>query len=516
MTHTTSTQAWQRLTQLAATDGTATINELLTDPSRLQRFSVSASGIYADLSKQRITDAVLSALINLAEETDVRSAAAAMAEGATVNTSEGRPAAHMAIRRDPPALNEAFDTEVDTSFERMAAISDAMRQGSWQGVTGEAITDVINIGIGGSDLGPKMVCTALREFADGPRCHFIANVDGAEINGLLRELQPATTAVIISSKTFTTQETLRNAETAMAWLKQGLDLDNPATTPHVIAVTASPDNAMQYGVPAHQIVLFPTSIGGRYSLWSAIGLAIAIQIGFDHFRALLAGAATMDQHFLTAPLAQNMPVLMALTGIWNHNFLGMDSQAVIPYCERLRLFVDHLQQMDMESNGKSATATGETVDTDTGPIIWGQTGTNGQHAFFQLLHQGTRATPVDFIGCIEDPLSHPEHHRLLLANMVAQSEALMLGRASDDAHRHYPGNRPSTTLLLDRLDPATLGALVALYEQKVFVQAAIWQINPFDQWGVELGKELATEILTGDAEHDPSTTALLEKTGLNS
>ena len=344
--------------------------------------------------------------------------------------------------------------------------------------------------------------------------HFISNVDGAEIYSLLKTLNPHTTLVAIASKTFTTQETLLNAKTALTWLGEGLGIEQVEASPHVVALTANAANAETYGVASERVLPFEEWVGGRYSLWSSIGFGVACAIGADAFTELLQGAHELDKHFAEAPLNQNMPVLMALIGIWNINFLNYPTLAVIPYCERLGLLSAYLQQLDMESNGKSTLLDSTPASTATGPIVWGQTGTNGQHAFFQLMHQGTHTIPVEFIGALRDTLSDPTHHRTLLVNMIAQASALMSGKSApeNEAYRDYPGDKPSTTILMEQLTPATLGALIALYEHKVFVQGALWGINSFDQWGVELGKKLTNELLPKDADltqFDPSTQALM-------
>lgn len=507
------TPSWSRLSELAATACEINISSLIDKP-RLDRYSLTVDQLYADFSKHLVTDEILESLTTLAVDTDVIGKAVSMRAGQKINVTENRAVLHTALR-SPESAPSDFVNHAQSQNERMGEMSDAIRQGKWRGQTDKLFTDVINIGIGGSDLGPKMVCEALREFADGPNVHFISNVDGAEILSLLKQLNAESTLFVICSKTFTTAETMLNASTAMKWLSDQLGIDEPASSKHCIAITASPDTAGDFGVPDRQILTFDETVGGRYSLWSTLGFSISLAAGQEHFQALLDGAAVMDDHFTTAPPEENLPLTLALLGIWYNNFLGAQSQAVIPYCERLSLFVDYLQQMDMESNGKSTSVTDTTVDYETGPIIWGQTGTNGQHAFFQLLHQGTKLVPIDFIGTVTDRLSNPEHHRMLNANMIAQAEALMLGRSSDDPHRHYAGNRPSTVLLLDELTPKTLGMLIALYEHKVFCQGVIWSINSFDQWGVELGKVLTNGILEGSTDHDASTNRLLKKTGLN-
>ena len=505
-----TTAAWQKLTELSQKLGGLKIADLVGDNSRLADYALSTCGLYVDYSKHLVDDEVKAALLELARSCDVQDKARDAFTGKVVNPTEGRAALHMALRQ-PDAIPERRQELLDART-RMQELSEAIRSGERRGPTGEVITNIINIGIGGSDLGPRMVCAALREFADGPRCHFISNVDGAELKTLQSQLNPATTAILISSKTFTTTETIRNANTALAWMGETLGIGEPAN--YAIAITASIENAADFGIPESAMVRFPESIGGRYSLWSAVGLPVAIALGYNRFVELLDGAAEMDKHFLHAERDRNLPLMLGLLGVWYNNFVGVHSHAVVPYCERLGLLVSHLQQLDMESNGKSATLDGEPVQNATAPVIWGQTGTNGQHAFFQRLHQGTEFVPVDFIAAVKDDLSTESHHHMLLANMIAQAEALMVGRQTDDAHRHHPGNRPSTTILLDELTPATLGALIALYEHKVFVQAAIWNINPFDQWGVELGKVLAGAVLEGNSDHDPSTLGLMQRTGL--
>ncbi len=487
----------------------------MIDDARLETLCFSVEGLHADFSKHLVSDEILEQLVKLADESDILGHAGRMMRGEKINVTEDRAVMHMALRGAPTG-DTKFSKAASQAQQQMGGFSDAIRSGDWCGSTGKAITDVINIGIGGSDLGPRMVCEALREFADGPNTHFISNVDGAEILSLVKTLNAETTLIVISSKTFTTAETMMNARTAIAWLRASLTIDAIESSPHCMAITASPEKAAAFGIAAERILTFDESIGGRYSLWSTLGFSISVSNGQASFESLLEGAAAMDQHFTSTPPARNMPILMALLGIWYNNFMGAQSQAVIPYCERLGLFVDYLQQMDMESNGKSATVDNAFVNYQTGPVIWGQTGTNGQHAFFQLLHQGQKLIPVDFIGTVHDGLSNPEHHRTLNANMIAQSEALMCGQENDDPHRHYPGNRPSTVLLLDELTPFNLGLLIALYEHKVFAQGVIWRINSFDQWGVELGKALANGILDGQSDHDASTLALIKRSGLDS
>ncbi|MBO6563914.1 MAG: glucose-6-phosphate isomerase [Pseudomonadales bacterium] len=506
--------AWTHLQSLAERAHDTNIASLVNSLDRLNRFSLSLNGLHVDFSKHLVTDDVFDGLVTLARECGLSHHIEQLMSGAVVNVSEGRAALHTALRNPSHQLPDDFREHVYDERKKMRDLSDQIRNGSWRGSNGQSITDVVNIGIGGSDLGPKMVTEALREFHDGPRVHFLSNVDGAEIFSLLPQLNAASTLIVICSKTFTTQETMLNTKTAMAWLKDELNLQYPAASTHCIGITGSPQKAENFGIPPGQLLTFKDSVGGRYSTWSSIGFSACVAIGYEHFLAFLEGGAAMDQHFSDSSFEKNIPVISALLGIWYNNFLKAQSYAVVPYCQRLRLLVDHLQQLDMESNGKSATSDNQRSTLDTGPIVWGQTGTNGQHAFFQLLHQGQKLVPVDFIGVANDDLSNDEHHRILLVNMVAQAQALMNGKTGEDAHRFYPGNRPSTTMLIDELTPFNMGMLLALYEHKVYVQSIIWGTNAFDQWGVELGKQLTHDILEGDGEQDPSTRALLKKAGI--
>jgi len=517
----TRTASWSRLQELAAEMSRGRLLDLVQQPGRLERLTLAEAGMVLDASKHLVDDAVLDALLGLARASPLASAIEAMFRGERINNTEHRPVLHTALRAEPAALERAglgeLAADVATQLQRMGDFSERLRSGQWLGSTGQPITDVVNLGIGGSDLGPRLAVEALKEFAHPRlRLHFVANVDGEAIRSTLRGLAPATTLVVVASKTFTTQETLLNAATAADWLGRGLGLVNPYDSPHFIGITANPVNAAKLGIPATRLLQFWDWVGGRYSLWSSIGFAISVAIGQDNFQRMLAGARAMDQHFRHAPWERNLPVMMALLGIWYRNFLGAASVAVIPYCERLYQLPFYLQQLDMESNGKGVTRDGRRVDYDTGPLVWGQAGTTGQHSFFQLLHQGTHLVPVDFIGVARDDMSAPEHHRVLLANMLAQSAALMTGKQDPalPSYRQYPGNRPSTVLLLDRLTPENFGALLALYEHKVFVQGCLWHINSFDQWGVELGKELANALLdpgADEGELDASTRAMLQR-----
>ena len=523
----THTDAWTKLqSQADLVDNLSIVSLFESDSARASKFSLSAGELFLDYSKNLVNDEIWQRLLNLAEQSPLQSHRTAMFAGDIINTTESRAVLHAALRAEPEDANSDEESQrialVKQQLQAVKLASDKIRNGQWLGSTGKAITDVVNIGIGGSDLGPKLAVIALHEFAHPDiQLHFISNVDGAEILTTLKGLNPETTLVALASKTFTTQETLLNAKTAIQWFERTLGLKDAHTSSHFIGLTANPASALAYGIPADQILEFAEWVGGRYSLWSSIGLSIAISIGFEQFSNMLAGAREMDLHFQQAPLEQNMPVIMALLGIWYSNFLNAETIAVIPYCERLLLLPSYLQQLDMESNGKATTLDGEPVDYSTGPILWGQTGTNGQHAFFQLLHQGTRQVPIDFIAAASDGLSNAEHHRVLLGNMLAQSAALMTGQAAPEGqqHRYYPGNKPSNTLLLKELSPRNFGALIALYEHKVFVQGSIWNINCFDQWGVELGKKMANELLgenAGSAELDPSTRALFKYIADNS
>jgi len=514
----TSSTQWKKLQTLAETESQESISEyFLKDPDRLSRFSIKLPGLYLDFSKNRVSNKVLKALLELIEISALAERRTAMFNGETINTTENRAVLHTALRN--PASDVVIGdipiaTMIEKQLQKMQHISDSINAGDWKGTTGKSITDIVNIGIGGSDLGPRMVCDALGEFSIPPlKTHFIANVDGAEIADLLPKLNAETTLFIICSKTFSTQESLLNAKAATAWLKQNLNIETPQSSAHFIAVTSSHKNALAFGIDPQNILAFWDWVGGRYSLWSSIGLSICIAIGFKNFQQFLLGAKSMDDHFQTASPGKNMPVVLALLGIWYNNFLGAQSAAVIPYCQRLAFLPAYLQQLDMESNGKSASLQGLPVDHSTGPIIWGQTGTNGQHAFFQLLHQGSKLVPVDFIATVKERSGDPFQHKVLLANMIAQSSALMTGEPNKDLHKHYPGNKPSNTLLVDDLNPYSLGMLIALYEHKVFVQGVVWNINSFDQWGVELGKRLTRSLLENGSRGnlDPSTLELLRR-----
>ena len=442
----TTTEHWQLLTRLARRARTDRILGYFDqDPERCGRYSLTLGGLFVDFSKHRIDDEILRALVGLAESSPLGSRRDAMFRGEMINVTEERAVLHSALR-DPDG---AFAGTVKKELKRMGAFCDQVRSGEWRGYSDQRITDVVNIGIGGSDLGPKMACVALEEFAQADLSfHFVSNVDGAPMRSLLARLDPASTLFVVCSKSFTTQETMLNAATAIQWFQEKTGLASPMASPHFIAVTSSPENAAQRGIPNDQILEFWDWVGGRYSLWSTIGVTICLMIGPDRFNEFLAGARQMDEHFLAAPPSENLPILLALVGIWYSNFLDAETAAVVPYCERLSFLPAYLQQLDMESNGKAAALDGRRVSYHTGPIIWGQTGTNGQHAFFQLLHQGTRLVPVDFIGVIQDSMSSEAHHRVLLANMIAQSAALMSGEDSDNQHKHYPPHPGAVTVSL--------------------------------------------------------------------
>jgi len=470
------------------------------DPARFDKMSLRVGGLFLDYSKHHISETVLAKLLELADHSALVQRRAQMFSGDIINVTEDRPVLHTALRNlgDDPVVVDGHDVmpEITRTREQIRAFSEAVRDGSWKGYSGKRIKDVVNIGIGGSDLGPNMACRALLKYRNQDlNFHFVSNVDGAHIQKVLRRLDPATTLFIVSTKTFSTQETLLNAKTARRWFldNAGEDADVGA---HFVAASTNRKAAMAFGIREENVFEFWAWVGGRYSMWSSIGLPIALSIGFDGFMELLEGAYEMDRHFIEAPNEGNMPVLMALIGIWYINFHGAETQAIVPYDQALHQLPAFLQQLDMESNGKSVDIFGHPVDYKTGPIVWGQTGSNGQHAFFQLLHQGTRYVPIDFIASLKPDAGMEEHHFALLTNMLAQANAFMEGSQQGSQLDPYscPGNRPSSTLLLDELTPRNLGALIALYEHKVFVQGVIWNINSFDQWGVQLGKRIAGEI----------------------
>ncbi|EPJ45608.1 MAG: glucose-6-phosphate isomerase [Osedax symbiont Rs1] len=510
---------WKKLQKLAENAKDQRIADAFVDnPARFEQMSLRLDGLFLDYSKNLLSADVLACLLQLAEHSPLRQRRAQMFSGDIINVTEKRPVLHTALRNrsaEPVEVNgRDVMPEIRASLEKLKVFSDKVRSGEWRGYSGKAIKNIVNIGIGGSDLGPNMVCRALLQQGDSNmRVHFVSNVDGLHINKVLGALDPATTMFIVSTKTFSTQETLLNANSAKSWfLEKATEQD---VAKHFVAVSTNQAAALEFGIKTENIFEFWAWVGGRYSLWSSIGLPIALSIGYQAFIELLEGAHAMDQHFLDTPLEKNMPVIMALIGIWYINFLQAETQAIIPYDQALHQLPAFLQQLDMESNGKSVDVEGLAIDYATGPIVWGQTGSNGQHAFFQLLHQGTRFVPIDFIASLKTSEKSPEHHFALLTNMLAQASAFMNGDrgAGPQTHASCPGNRPSNVLLLDQMTPHNLGALIALYEHKVFVQGTIWNINSFDQWGVQLGKRLATE-LSGDikdqsGDYDPSTQGLM-------
>jgi glucose-6-phosphate isomerase len=517
----TTTGAWSALTAL---DQPAHLRELFAgDPARSERFVVTAGDLRIDYSKQRIDDSVLAALFAVAEAAGVESRRDAMFGGEAINVTENRAVLHIALRAardadigpvEPDGAHTNVEPDVHDVLDRMAGFADRVRSGVWVGATGQRIGTVINIGIGGSDLGPAMAYRALLAFKQPElSCRFVSNVDGAAIAGAIADLDPATTMFVISSKTFTTIETLTNARTARAWLVAALGEE--AVEHHFVAVSTNADEVASFGINTDNMFGFWEWVGGRYSVDSAIGLSLMIAIGPERFAEFLAGFRAIDEHFATSPLSANAPALLGLIGVWNRNVLGFPTKAVLPYAEELGRFPAYLQQLDMESNGKSVRLDGNRVSIDTGPIVWGEPGTNGQHAFYQLLHQGTEIVPADFIGFANPHHDLRDHHDLLIANLIAQTEAMAFGRDRPaEPWRSFDGNRPTTTILADSLTPSVLGQLIALYEHIVFVQGVVWGIDSFDQWGVELGKELANTItpeLTTDTrnEHDPSTAALI-------
>jgi glucose-6-phosphate isomerase len=502
------------------------------DPKRGDRLTLEAVGIYLDYSKNRITDESMALLVQLAEQSGLRERIDAMFAGEHINVSENRPVLHVALRA-PKGAQILLDgknvvLEVQAVLDKMSDFANRLRSGAWKGHTGKRIRNVINIGIGGSDLGPVMVYEALKHYSDRSiTFRFVSNVDGTDFVEAVRDLDPAETLFIVSSKTFTTLETMTNAHTARAWSVQGLGGDQKSVAKHFVAVSTNAAEVAKFGIDTANMFEFWDWVGGRYSTDSAIGLSTMLAIGPDNFRALLGGFHEMDEHFRNAPFARNLPVIMGLLGIWYNNFFGAQTVAVLPYEQYMKRFPAYLQQLTMESNGKHVTLEGRPVAYDTGPIYWGEPGTNGQHSFYQLIHQGTRLIPCDFIAFAQaiNPLG--EQHDMLLANVFAQGEALAFGKTPEEVkaegspdwllpHRTFEGNRPSNTILLDRLTPAALGKLVALYEHSVFTQGAVWQIDSFDQWGVELGKVLAKRIVpelnapqAPTLGHDSSTNALI-------
>ncbi len=537
------TSEWRALAQHFG-EMSSTLNDLhAADDQRFGKFSIDFEGLLFDYSKNHVSEETVNLLCDLARASGVREAVNAMFEGKTINWTEGRSVLHIALRNrsNRPILVDSDDVmpAINEVLEKVRVFSEKLRSGQWKGFTGKKITNVVNIGIGGSDLGPVMVCEALKAYASGPKVHFVSNVDATDFVETVKELDPEETLFVIASKTFTTQETMTNAHSARSWLLEALG-DKTAVARHFVALSTNSEAVSAFGIDTDNMFEFWSWVGGRYSLWSAIGLSIALSIGFERFIEVLEGAHTMDNHLVEAPFEENIPVLMAVLGIWYNNFFGSQTHAILPYDQYLHRFAAYFQQGDMESNGKCVDRDGDRVGYETGPVIWGEPGTNGQHAFFQLIHQGTKLIPCDFIGCINSHNPLGDHHLKLMANFFAQTEALMRGKTAAEAetelraqglpeeqvqvllpHKVFPGDRPSNTILLDRLTPQRLGMLIAAYEHKIFVQGVIWRINSFDQWGVELGKVLAKTILEeeralidGDevdlSSHDSSTRGLLE------
>lgn len=539
MTTLTTSPAWQALARHRERMAGVHMRDLFAqDPQRFARFSLRFGDILFDYSKNRITAETMALLFDLARQAGLAEATAAMFTGQKINTTEGRAVLHVALRNraNRPIYVDGVDVmpEVNRVLAKMRDFSEAVRSAAWRGYTGRPITDVVNIGIGGSDLGPKMVVRALTPYVKPElRFHFVSNVDGTDIAETLKRVKPETTLFLVASKTFTTQETMANAGTARAWfLEQARD--EAAIAKHFVALSTNTAAVTQFGIDPQNMFEFWDWVGGRYSLWSAIGLSIAIAIGFDRFEELLTGAHEADEHFRTTSFERNIPVIMGLLGVWYNNFWDAQSHAILPYDEYLALFPAYFQQGDMESNGKSVTRDGRRVDYETGPIIWGQPGTNGQHAFYQLIHQGTKLIPCDFLAPAQSHNPIGQHHTLLLANFFAQTEALMRGKTADEvrsellrqgtpadrlellvAAKTFEGNRPTNSFLFKKLTPRVLGTLIAFYEHKIFTQGVIWNVNSFDQMGVELGKQLANVILpelTSDAAvttHDSSTNGLI-------
>ncbi len=507
------------------------------DTERAQKFSIHADGLYFDYSKTNIDDAARTALFDLIEKSGVLKKRSEMFSGEKINDTEGRAVLHTALRHqsDEPVVVDGHDVmpEVRATLKRMETFCDEIRSGVRTGASGEKFTDIVNIGIGGSDLGPVMAYEALKPFVDGPHCHFVSNIDGAHIHDILNALNPKTTLVIVASKTFTTIETMTNATFARDWLLTGVEQND--LSKHLAAVSTADDKTAEFGITPDMVFGFEDWVGGRYSMWGPIGLSVMLAIGPQNFHAFLSGACAMDEHFVSAETSENLPILLALVGIWHNQICGYSTRAVLPYEQRLLRLPAYLQQLEMESNGKSVAVDGQSLPYHSGPVVWGEPGTNGQHAFYQLIHQGTRVIPCEFmVGKYghEDNLSN--QHEILVSNCLAQSEALMKGRSFEEArnlmvakgfegdelerqarHRVFPGNRPSTTLVYDKLTPYVLGQIVALYEHRVFVEGVILGINSYDQWGVELGKELAVAlqpVLSGEqdgAGKDASTLALV-------
>lgn len=532
--------AWQALEQHQREVRQLHMRDLFAqDSQRFERFSLRLGDILFDYSKNRITQKTMPRLFDLARQVDLATWIEAMFTGQKINHTEDRAVLHIALRNrsNQPIYVDGQDVmpEVNRVLEKMRSFSEAVRSGAWKGYTGKSITDIVNIGIGGSDLGPKMVCEALKPYAKaGLRVHFVSNVDSTDLVETLKLVDPETVLFLVASKTFTTQETMTNAHSARRWILATAQ-DERAIARHFVAMSTNTEEVSKFGIDPANMFEFWDWVGGRYSLWSAIGLSIALYLGMDRFEDLLGGAHLADQHFRTTPFEKNIPVIMGLLGVWYNNFFGAQSQAILPYDQYLVHFAAYFQQGDMESNGKSVTRNGEWANYSTGPVIWGQPGTNGQHAFYQLIHQGTKLIPCDFLAAAHSQNPLGEHHPILISNYLAQTEALMKGKTTAEARaeleasgvsgkrlellaaaKTFPGNKPTNSFFYPKLTPKVLGALIALYEHKIFVQGVIWDINSYDQWGVELGKQLAKAILPelkaeGEiTSHDSSTNGLIE------
>ncbi|NOX43674.1 MAG: glucose-6-phosphate isomerase [Gammaproteobacteria bacterium] len=539
MSSITTSHAWKALESHYQSISETHMRDLFTeDPKRFTKFSTQFNDILLDYSKNRITEETLTLLFDLARQSELTTWINRMFTGEKINNSENRAVLHIALRnrKNTPIVLDGCDVmpQVNSVLLKMKHFSDSVRSGEWKGYNGKAITDVVNIGIGGSDLGPVMVTEALKHYAkENLHVHFVSNIDGTHITETLKSLNPQTTLFIIASKTFTTQETITNAATAKNWFLKTAK-DESAVAKHFVALSTNSDKVAKFGIDTNNMFEFWDWVGGRYSLWSAIGLSIAIYIGMDNYEELLNGAHEMDEHFLHSPVEINLPVILGLLGIWYNNFFEAQTHAILPYDQYMHRFPAYFQQGDMESNGKRVDKNGNIVDYSTGPIIWGEPGTNGQHAFYQLIHQGTKIIPADFIAPIESLNQSGDHHKILLSNFFAQTEALMTGKTEAEArselqasgltgnelekllpHKTFAGNKPSNSIIVKKITPHTLGSLIALYEHKIFVQGIIWNINSFDQWGVELGKQLANAILpelNDDkpiSNHDSSTNGLI-------
>ena len=537
---------WQKLCQHQQEIAPAHMRDLFAkDPNRFQKFSMQFADILLDYSKHRIDDETLPLLMQMAREANIENWRDRMFSGEKINITENRAVLHTALRNraNTPVYVDGKDVmpEVNAVLAQMRKFSDSVRNGSWVGYTGKRITDIVNIGIGGSDLGPVMVCDALKPYASPDlNVHFVSNIDGAHLMRALNVCNPETTLFIVASKTFTTQETMTNALSARKWFLESAK-DEAHVAKHFVALSTNAKAVQDFGIDIANMFAFWDWVGGRYSLWSAIGLSIALYVGMDNFEELLTGGFEMDNHFKTAPLEENMPVILALIGVWYNNFFHVDSQAILPYDQGLARFPAYMQQADMESNGKFIDRNGERVQYKTGSVIWGEAGTNGQHAFYQLIHQGTQIVPCDFLMPVHSHYNvgnnGNQHHKILMANFLAQTQSLMLGKTKEQAraeleqqgmsgeelqkllpHKVFEGNRPTTSIMFDKLTPNTLGKLIALYEHKIFVQGIIWDINSYDQWGVEYGKQIAQQILpqliNGETvcNYDSSTNGLINYT----